>query len=48
MEQLVREVLDAQIDDRDAAMKRIEASWKLMRRRPKGDEILRWIRASRP
>lgn len=43
MEQAVRELLAAQIEDRASVLRQIEASWANQKRRPSAAEIDSWI-----
>lgn len=43
MEQAVRELLAAQIEDRASVLRQIEASWESQARRPSAAEIDSWI-----
>jgi plasmid stability protein len=43
MEQAVRELLAAQIEDRASVLRQIEASWANQARRPSAAEIDGWI-----
>ena len=48
MEQEVRDLLQAQVVERSAALEQIAASWAKQTRRPTAAEIDSWIDAGRP
>ena len=47
MEQEVREVLETSVGERIGILEQIEAGWRAQRRRPRAEEIDRWITAGR-
>ena len=47
MEQLVREVIEEHVSEREAVLEQIEASWGEQRRRPVAAEVDRWLETGR-
>jgi plasmid stability protein len=47
MEQLVREVIEEHVSERQAVLEQIEASWADQRRRPTAAEVNRWLETGR-
>ncbi len=47
MEQEVRDLLETSLNERAAVLDQIEAGWQTQARRPRADEVNRWIVAGR-
>jgi plasmid stability protein len=47
MEQVVREVIEEHVSEREAVLEQIEASWGEQRRRPTAAEVDRWLETGR-
>jgi plasmid stability protein len=47
MEQVVRDVLEEHVSEREAVLEQIEASWGEQRRRPTAAEVDRWLETGR-
>jgi hypothetical protein len=48
MEQEVRDLLETSVYERAAVLDQIEAGWAVQTRRPRADEVDRWITTGRP